>query len=113
MRYNEKGHEIHDGKPVVIPAGLKRPVPLAEQMRRMIKNEISRRAMMDGKETFEEADDFDTGDEPELLSPYEVGEGEYKEVVEPPKSPLKADSEAEAPKPEAKSEAPAPAPDKA
>ena len=38
----------------------------------MIRNEVSSRAQAEGYETFEEADDFEVGDEPELRTPYEL-----------------------------------------
>lgn len=72
MPHNEKGEEILDPTPVAMPVGFHRPPSLAEQVRRLVRTEFSRQAAALGEETFEEADDFDCGDDPELKSKYEL-----------------------------------------
>lgn len=70
--HNVRGAEILDRTPVEIPLGYQRPETLEEKMRRMIAGELSRRAGALGRETLQEADDFDTGEEQDLLvSAYE------------------------------------------
>lgn len=66
--------ESPDSRPVAIPAGLKRPPTLAEDMRRMIRQELSARAAEVGEESFEEADDFRDEDEEAIYSPHELTE---------------------------------------
>lgn len=74
MKYNEKHQEIHDGAPVAVPAGFKHPPSIQDIIRRAIRQEISTSAAKQGQESFEEADDFDVDDDPEIKSPYELDE---------------------------------------
>lgn len=74
-KHDEFGREIPDPTPVAVPAGWSRPVPLQQQIQAMIRTELSRKAVEDGQESFEEADDFDVDEEPDPLSPYEMPEG--------------------------------------
>ena len=74
------GFEVPDPTPVAPPVGYVRHVPLAEQIRNMVRSEALRQAAEQaGAETFEEADDFDVEDF-DPRSPYE-------EVFEPPIKP--------------------------
>lgn len=68
----DAGHEIPDPKPIAPPIGYNRQPSLAEQIRTMVRNE-KLQADLDaaGYETFEEADDFDVGDDYDPRSPYE------------------------------------------
>lgn len=74
MRY-ENGREILDPTPVARTVGFERPPSMQELIQRYVRTELSRQAGQAGEETFEEADDFDVDDDPELKSPYEVDEG--------------------------------------
>jgi len=67
-----KGHEIMDPTPVSLPAGFKRPETLAEQVQRLVRNQVSQEAHKAGAETFEEAEDFDIEDEIDPSTPYEA-----------------------------------------
>lgn len=70
--FNDKGEEMPDPTPIEIDAGLKRPLTLQEQIRRLVRDETVRHALaQDGIETFEEADDFNVGDDFDPTSPYE------------------------------------------
>lgn len=60
---NERGHEVPDDTPVAMPVGFRKPESLQDQIRRLVRNELSARAMDQGLETFEEADDFDVEDD--------------------------------------------------
>lgn len=72
-RLDPRGREIPDPVPVAPPVGYKRQPSLAEQIRAMVRSEKLRdEAQAAGYETFEEADDFDVGDDYEPNSPYEV-----------------------------------------
>lgn len=71
------GKEYPDPTPVAPPIGFIKQPTLAETMRAMIQGEALRRhARESGAETFEEADDFNVGDDYDPTSPYE-------EVFEP------------------------------
>lgn len=75
------GREMPDPTPVAPPVGYNRQPSLAEQIRAMVRSEQVRQAAeAAGLETFEEADDFDVGDDYDPASPYE-------EVFEPPVDP--------------------------
>lgn len=66
------GFEVPDPMPAAAPAGFKRPETLAEQVQRLVRGAISRQAEAQGVETFEEADDFDVGDDFDPTTPYET-----------------------------------------
>lgn len=69
---NSDGSEAPDPQPMFVASGLKKPETLQQQIRRMIRNEASLYAMEHGSESFEEADDFDIGDDFDPESPYEL-----------------------------------------
>lgn len=78
------GQEVPDPTPIAPPIGYQRSKPLAEQIREMVRSEQLRRELEGtGAETFEEADDFDVGDDFEDNTP----ETPYEAVFEPPVSP--------------------------
>lgn len=66
----QDGYEVPDSQPLFVE-GVKRPENITDQIRRMIRTETSLAAQMSGHETFEEADDFEIGDDFEPHSPYE------------------------------------------
>ena len=72
--HDEYGREIPDPTPRALPVGLKRPETLAEQIQRMVRTHVSDAAAQTGQETFQEADDFETGDDEddEPSTPYEM-----------------------------------------
>lgn len=81
LRYNERGEEIPDPTKPAVPLGFKKPESLTEQIRRLIRSEaFAREAERRGHETFEEADDFDVGEDYDPRSPYE-------EIFEPTEHP--------------------------
>lgn len=71
--YDEVGREIPNKTPVAIPVGYHRPEPLESMIARMIRA-AGVNAGREGKETFEEADDFDVDDDEKLVSPYQFNE---------------------------------------
>lgn len=72
IRLDDQGREIPDPNPIEIPAGMKRPETLAEQVQRLVKTSVSAYAAMHGHETFEEAEDFEIEDDFDPSTPYEV-----------------------------------------
>lgn len=72
IRLDGEGREIPDPNPMEIPAGMKRPETLAEQVQRLVRTSISNHAAMNGMESFEEAEDFDIEEDFDPSTPYEV-----------------------------------------
>lgn len=65
-------HEVLSDEPVAIPLRFSRQSGFNEVVRQMIRSEQFARDMeKNGVETFEEADDFDVGDDVDPNSPYE------------------------------------------
>lgn len=59
----EQFGEIPDDTPVEIPGRCHEPLSLREDMKRFIREEISKQAVDNEAESFEEANDFDIGDD--------------------------------------------------
>lgn len=75
--YNEQGEELPDPKPIEVPLGFKKPPTLHEQIRMFIRTEeFRRRTEAAGVESFEEANDFEVGDEEfdDVPTPHEMQE---------------------------------------
>lgn len=72
MALNEFGHEVLDPTPAAVPLNWKRPMALADQIRLMVRNELSQSAVSQGHESFEEADDFNVGDDYDPKSNWEL-----------------------------------------
>lgn len=71
-KLTKRGKEIVDSTPIQPPLGYKKQESLHEQIRRMVVSEQLRLAAEQaGMETFEEADDFDVGDDLDPTSPFE------------------------------------------
>lgn len=71
--HDERGREIPDPTPIAPPVGYRKQPSLHEQVREALLAEKLRMAYEEGKmETFEEADDFDVGDDFDPTSPYEA-----------------------------------------
>lgn len=66
------GKEMVDSQPVAVPVEFQRPPTMYEQIRTMVRSEmLARYAAENEKETFEESEDFDIGDDYDPRSPYE------------------------------------------
>lgn len=79
--FDAKGRFIPDPNPVEVPLRFRRPEPLNELIKRLVRNELSQEAADLGEETFEEADDFDMDDEdPEPFSSYELSDMDVEDV---------------------------------
>lgn len=74
----EIGMEFPNPVPLAAPFGFSEQPPIWEQIRAMVKRELSAGAEEAGYETEEEANDFDVGDDFDPFSPWE-------EVFEPTK----------------------------
>lgn len=71
------GDEVLSPVPMAPPVGYRREPSMVERIRSMVRSEHVRLAALQaGQETFEEADDFEIGDDYDPASPYE-------EVFEP------------------------------
>lgn len=64
--------ESLDDTPVSVPVKFNRPPSLHEQIKSLIRREVSQTAVNSGMESFEEADDFEVGDDYDPQSPYEA-----------------------------------------
>lgn len=69
---NSSGQEIPDPTPIAPPLGYKRQPSIFEQMRQMVLSDrLAAEAAAAGAETFEEADDFEVGDDVDPRSGWE------------------------------------------
>lgn len=69
---DENGHEVLDDTPVALPLRLKRLDNDARRIQDIVQGVLSQRAREVGFESFEEANDFDVGDDFDPRSPYEI-----------------------------------------
>lgn len=70
--YNSRGEELPDPRPMEPPLDFSPPIPLSEEIRRLVSDERLRADLeANGIETFEEADDFDIPEDEPLQSPWE------------------------------------------
>lgn len=76
---DERGWEIPDGTPMARPLHINVAETLADKIKRMVRYELSQSAAAAGHESFEDADDFNVGDDPELSSPYELSDQQFGE----------------------------------
>ncbi len=84
--YNEKGQEIHNGAPVRMPIGFHRPSPLADTINRLVDRRLAEGGASEADETFEEAQNFDCGTEPEDRMPaggWELGDDQSDTTMTP------------------------------
>ncbi len=72
MQFDKHGRELPDNTPIALPLGFKIPETLAEQIQRLIRNQVSVAASEGGAETFAESDDFDIDEDEDPQSPYEM-----------------------------------------
>lgn len=73
-KFDSRGREIPDPTPVKAPFNFDRPLSITEQIKRMVRQELSARAADLDLETFEESEDFecDEDDPDDVLSQYEI-----------------------------------------
>lgn len=71
-RLDERGRELLDGRPMEPPVGYNPQPSLMEKIRKMVYDaQIQRDLEKAGAETFDEANDFDVGDDYDPSSPWE------------------------------------------
>lgn len=75
----KKPVEELDRTPIALSVGFHKPPTLQEQMAMYVRNTLNRAAESQGKETFEEANDFDVGEDFEPPSQHETEFGERGE----------------------------------
>lgn len=73
-RFDDLGREIVSPLPVAPPVGYVKQLDLVQLMRQRVQNEYSRYAEEAGFESFEEANDFEIGDDYEPNTIYEQSE---------------------------------------
>lgn len=79
---NSNGHEVVDNTPMAPPVGYKHVPSMVDIIRAQIRAEKLRlEAEEAGLETFDEADDFEVGDDYDPTSPYEE---QFEPVAVPP-----------------------------
>lgn len=84
MPLDSRGYEVLDDTPVSRPVRFSPPPTLQEQIKRFVRVELSRQAEEQGEETFEDADDFDVGDDYDPKSPWELSADQEAYVEERP-----------------------------
>lgn len=99
-RLNAEGQEILDPTPMAPPIGYKKQPTMVDHIRAMIASErLAQEAAAAGAETFEEADDFDVDDDPEISTPYEIHESEPVQALRRRQKEAEATPPAERPSP--------------
>jgi len=98
-RLDERGRELLDGRPMEPPVGYNPQPSLMDRIRKMVTDaQIQRDLAKAGAETFDEANDFDVGDDFDPSSPWEqyyeptpfeafIKEQEQAQKAEPPREP--------------------------
>lgn len=70
---DENGHEVVSNVPEAPPLGWRKQPTMIDHIRNMIRSEkLREEAAAAGNESFEDADDFDVGDDLDPTSPYEA-----------------------------------------
>lgn len=82
------GQELPDPKPIAPPVGYKKQPSMAELVRDMVRSErLRQEAESMGHESYEDADDFDVGDDYDPRSPYEWQFDPFVRGEDPPSQP--------------------------
>lgn len=93
MRFDERGREIPDNTPIEVPVQFRKPETIAEQVKRLVHSQLSIQAANAGRESFQEADDFDVDDDMELKSKYELDDEMVNVIQERPMTKEERSSE--------------------
>lgn len=70
--HDSLGREVPDPRPAVVPTDLGRPESLKDQIRRILRQEVSDQVASQGMETFEESQDFDVESDFDLPEPESI-----------------------------------------
>lgn len=87
-KFNEFGEELVDGRSMEPPLGFEPSESLHEMINRAVRDRAVQQAIADaGGETFDEAEDFDVGDDLDPMSPYEayfepISEKEFDRLIQ-------------------------------
>lgn len=74
QKYNQRGQEVPDPTPVEVPFKWRRPKDIHEMIAEAVQShELQRKWSEEGRESWDEANDFEVGDE-DFRSPYELTE---------------------------------------
>lgn len=114
IQFDELGREIPDPRPLAVAPGTCQPESIQSMLERLVRNHLSRQAVDEGNESFDEANDFEVDDEDfdDPLTKYEEMGLEVVESEDPPGSsgePLSV-SPSEAPQQQEASTPPSPPP---
>lgn len=85
--FDEDGREVLDVSQVAVPLRFKAQENISQQVARLVETHLSVMAADQGYETFEDADDFDVGDDYDPQSPYELDEEPnyvHRTEIQPP-----------------------------
>lgn len=94
--YNEDGQFMPDPTEIAPPVGYQKQPSMFERVRELVRSEQLRAAAQDnGFESFEDADDFDTGEDDDPSTPYEeCFEGRTaEEILDPKRKAYEAEQE--------------------
>lgn len=98
-RLDDRGRELLDGRPMEPPVGFSPQPSLVDRIRKMVQDATLQRELdKAGAETFDEANDFDVGDDLDPSSPWEqyyeptpfeafIKDQEQAQKAEPPREP--------------------------
>lgn len=98
-RLDERGRELLDGRPMEPPVGYNPQPSLMDRIRTMVRDAALQRDLARaGAETFDEANDFEVGDDYDPSSPWEqyyeptpfeefIADKEQAQKAEPPREP--------------------------
>lgn len=89
--------EMPDPTPIAIPAALREPPSYRDEIRRLVEQEVNRRALQAGIGSFEEEDDFEPVDSDEL--PLSAGELAALSAVQTMQEDAPVPAEGEVPAP--------------
>lgn len=107
-RWDAQGRYHPDPTPIAPPVGYQRSPSISEQIRTMVRSEALRQAAdAQGFDTFEEADDFDVGDDYDPRTPFEEAfEGQFDQPLTNQEPAARAQDERNPPTPPKPSEVP-------
>lgn len=82
MENPKKAMEFLDDTPVAIPVRITRPPTRFDEIRSLVRGTMSQVAQEQGFESFEEANDFDVGEDYDPQSPWEIPQDHEDNVAE-------------------------------
>lgn len=89
---DERGREVPDPTPVEVPLRFRNQESSDDRIRRIIRETMSRMAVDSGRESFEEANDFDVDEDPDPVSQYELSDMQEERSFDEPVADRPVDS---------------------